>query len=286
MRVQLTSITGLPLALGTLAVILGGGSIIMNSLGWYYLQESLAFVDRMTILGLVAQFYAGQALAMVSLFVGVYLLYRVLLGVRSRRESPSGLLILSEALSSRSSLRIGSIAAVAYGLVYALVSSVIVYQPGVDFGVAYGASATSWTAVACCGAPGTVPSLVVYLAPQAHIALQLVPLSALFAVLVPILVGLNVTVAAHAVRGRPVRTGGKWLGSIGVLVGLFTGCPTCAGFFLAGAIGGLGATTLAITLAPYQLLFVSISLPLLLASPIVMAATIKRASCAIGEPRT
>ncbi len=108
-------------------------------------------------------------------------------------------------------------------------------------------------------------------------ALQVLPLDLLFAVVVPLLVGLNVAVASHAVRNKDVRGNVGWMGSIGVLTGLFTGCPTCAGLFLAGAVGGLGATSLAIALAPYQMLFILLSVPLLAASPLIIAYNAKRA---------
>ena len=114
-------------------------------------------------------------------------------------------------------------------------------------------------------------------------ALQLVPVTVLVSVGVPFLVGFDVTVAAHSLRSG-TRPGARWFGSVGLLTGLFTGCPTCAGLFLAGAVGGLGATTLAVALAPYQLLFILVSIPLLLASPLLMADSLRRTSsgyCAI-----
>jgi hypothetical protein len=131
---------------------------------------------------------------------------------------------------------------------------------------------------------GTVPALIVYLAPQAHLALQILPLDVLFAFVVPLLVGLNVTVAVHAVRNKDVRANVGWVSSVGILAGLFTGCPTCAGLFLASAFGGLGATSLAVALAPYQMLFVIVSIPLLALSPLLIefnARRARRAACPV-----
>lgn len=264
------------LALGALAVALGCGTVILNSLGWYFNQEGFSLFGQAATLALVSRFYVAQGAAMAAIVVGTYMLYRALLGMRSGTEPPSVRGVLSDALSSRRNLKIGVVAALIYGVAYAFVSSIAVYQPGVNFGLAYGVTSTSWNAAACCGAPGTVPALILYLAPMSHFALQIVPLTALFAVVVPVLVGLNFTVAAHAFRRRQTGSGAKWLSSMGILVGLLTGCPTCAGLFLASAVGGLGATTLAVALAPYQLLFVSVSIPLLLISPVVMAASVRR----------
>ncbi|MDG7022257.1 MAG: hypothetical protein JRN07_02535, partial [Nitrososphaerota archaeon] len=61
----------------------------------------------------------------------------------------------------------------------------------------------------------------------------------------------------------------------GAAVGLFTACPTFAGFFLAESIGGLGATTLAVALAPYQALFIGVSIPLLVVMPFFFAARVR-----------
>lgn len=272
------------LAFGALAVALGCGTVILNSLGWYYDQEALSLFGQAATLALVSRFYIAQGAAMAAIVVGTYMLYRALLGLRSGTDVPSVAGALADALSSRRNLKIGVAAALIYGVAYAFVSSIAVYQPGVDFGLAYGVTSTSWNAAACCGAPGTVPALILYLAPVSHFALQIVPLTALFAVVVPILVGLNFAVAAHAFRLRKTWSSAKWLSSMGILVGLLTGCPTCAGLFLASAVGGLGATTLAVALAPYQLLFVSVSIPLLLISPVVMAAAVRRSmieACAV-----
>jgi len=175
-------------------------------------------------------------------------------------------------------------AAAAYELVYLFISGIVIFQPGVNAGAWAGISTPGWSAAACCGSIGTVPALIVYLSPQAHLALQVLPLDVLFAAVVPVLVGFNVTVAVHALRDKAVRSNAGWLSSVGLIAGLFTGCPTCAGLFLAGAVGGLGATSLAIALAPYQMLFILVSIPLLIASPLLVAFNARRAqraACAL-----
>ncbi|MDE1858443.1 MAG: hypothetical protein KGI26_05210, partial [Thaumarchaeota archaeon] len=57
----------------------------------------------------------------------------------------------------------------------------------------------------------------------------------------------------------------------------------------AGAVGGLGATSLAVALAPYQMLFVALSIPVLIASPLVVATYAGKASvaaCAVPAHET
>jgi len=261
----------------------------MESAAWYFGQQYFAINDQQSILALVQRYYVVEALAMVVVVVGAYLTFRGISGW-SRASNPDSIrYMLAESLSTRRDFKIGVAAAVAYAVVYLVVSSVIVFQPSVDFATTYGVTAPSWTAAACCGSVGTVPALVVYVSPQAHLALQVLPLDVLFAVVVPLLVGMNVTVAVHAVRNKDVRANVGWLSSMGLLAGLFTGCPTCAGLFLASAVGGLGATSLAIALAPYQLLFVVVSIPLLAASPVMIALNARRAqraACPIPTARS
>jgi len=265
------------LLLGATAFAAGCLWVAFDSAAWYYGQQYFAVFDQQSILTLVLRYYLVEALAICVAVIGAYLMYKGLRGGDAASGSDSIRGILAEALASRSDLKIGAGAAILYGMVYLLVSSILVYQPSVNFFTNYGVASPSWNAAACCGSPGTVPVLIVYLSPQAHLALQVLPLDALFAVIVPLLVGLNVTVAAHALRNRVLRANAGWLGSVGVLTGLFTGCPTCAGLFLAGAVGGIGATGLAVALAPYQMLFVVLSIPLLLASPLIVAFNARRA---------
>ncbi|MDE1852962.1 MAG: hypothetical protein KGI38_04335 [Thaumarchaeota archaeon] len=268
---------------GAFAFASGCAWVALESIAWYFAQGRIGPLDQQSALALVLGYYATEALAIGVAVVGAFVLYRGLVRL-DRYPADSIGAIISDALSARSDLRVGILAGGLYGLLYLFAASIVVYQPSVDFQSYYGVSAPGIVAAVCCGAPGTVPYLKVYLLPQAHLALQILPLDALFAVVIPLLVGLNVAVAVHALRNKTLRSNAGWLGSVGVMAGLFTGCPTCAGLFLAGAVGGLGATSLAVALAPYQMLFVVLSIPVLLASPVVVAVyagKAARAACAI-----
>ncbi len=278
--------------MGILVFSAGCAWVAAQSVGWYLSQELYALNDQGSIAALVEQYYALEAVSIGVVLVGAYLAYRGLLSWEEASEPDSIRRILSQALSSRRDLRLGAIGAVLYGLVYLFISGVVIFQPGVNSGAWAGINGPGWAAAACCGSVGTVPSMIIYLSPQAHLALQALPLGVLFAVVVPLLVGFNVAVLAHSVRDRALRTNAGLMSSLGVLTGLFTGCPTCAGYFLAGAVGGVGATSLAIALAPYQVLFVVVSIPLLAVSPLFVsynALRARRAACAIpaseGLPR-
>ena len=251
--------------------------VALDSAAWYYGQQVYALYDQRSLVSLVQRYYFAEALAICVVVAGAYLTYGSLRSWRAVSDPSSIRYLLAEALSSRKDLRIGIAAGIVYAIVYLIVSSIVVFQPGSNYDAWSGVTAFSWAAAACCGSVGTIPSLVVYLSPQAHLAVQVLPLDALFAFVVPLLVGLNVTVAAHAVRNKDARANIGLMSSVGVLAGLFTGCPTCAGLFLAGAFGGLGATSLAVALAPFQMLFVVISIPLLAISPLVITFNARRA---------
>ena len=275
------------LVLGALLFAVGCLWVALDSVAWYSGQNLYGIYDQQSILGLVQRYYAAEALAICVVLAGAWLTYGGIKVWKAVDNPDSVRFMLADSLSSLKDLRIGFAAAIGYAVVYLFVSGMIVFQPGVNSGAWIGFSPLSWNVAACCGSVGTVPALIFYLAPQAHLALQILPIDALFAVVVPILVGFNVTVAAHSVRNKFVRGNVGWISALGILTGLFTGCPTCAGLFLASAFGGLGATSLAVALAPYQMLFVVVSIPLLAASPFVITANARRAvraSCPLPAP--
>jgi hypothetical protein len=272
------------LLIGATALITGGGIAFFNMFRWSAVQYSVEYSVKDPA-GLVLEFYLAQALSTVLVVIGLYQVYRSLLVRRAATEVPTITSVLADALRSRRALQIGAIVAVVYAFIYAIFSSVITYQPTVNFQLVYGVSQTSWSYLSCCGDAGTIPEISVYLAPSLHLGMVLVPLSLLFLFVVPLLVGFNVMISYYALRQASFPMSGRWLMSSGAVVGLFTACPTCAGLFLAGSIGGLG-TTLAVALAPYQLLFIAVTIPVLLFGPIFTALSVKRsyeASCRVPQ---
>lgn len=161
-----------------------------------------------------------------------------------------------------------------YGLFYAFVTSIIVYQPTVDFMQAYNAAIPSVLIGPCCGPPLYVPILTVYLVN--HVGLLILPLTAILLVVVSALVGLNFALAAFAFSNRVRGSGRGWVGGLGAAVGLFTGCPTCAGLFFANVVGGAGAVSFATLLSYYQPVFISLSVPVLLATPYLISRSLAK----------
>jgi hypothetical protein len=260
------------------SVVLGASVALFNMVDWSVIENSVASSSRAQ--STVLNFFLAQGVATALVVITLYEIYKILLSRRGA-ENRSTLSVMGDALSSRRALRLGVVVGVVYAAIYSFFSSFIVYQPTVDFAAAYGVSRPGWAFVACCGDAGTVPKLIVYLSPSLHLGMQLVPLTLLFLFLIPILVAFNVTLSYYAFRLSPFPLSGGWLASSGAIVGLFTACPTCAGLFLASGLGGLG-TALAVSLAPYQVLFVGITVPILVFGPVLTALSVKRsyeASC-------
>lgn len=251
----------------------GTGLLLGQMEAWAYLQNYFSISQA----GLITWFFVVEVAALGALLSGIFLLLRGVSKQGGSEDYTSLAKIASDALNSRSDRRLGLAAGLAYAVFYAFVSSVVVYQPTVDFATVYRVTGPSLASAGCCGTFGTTPSVTLFVAPQLHLAVQVVPLDLLLLAVIPILVGVNVAVGSFAFRNRPKQREGAWLGGLGALVALFTSCPTCAGYFLAGAVGGLGATSIAVALAPYQVLFIAVSVPVLAVSPLVAASALRRA---------
>ncbi len=176
------------------------------------------------------------------------------------------------------------IAAVAYGIFFAAVSSIIVYRPNQNFAVDYFATIPSVVPSVCCGALGFIPIFTVYL--TEHLGLLLIPANLVLMVLVSSLVGMNAALALYTYDNRPKGAGVSWFGGLGAVTGLFTACPTCAGLFLGSFVQAAGTAAAATVLAAYQPVFIAVTLPLLLASTILITRRLRRAlygTCAVSR---
>ena len=70
------------------------------------------------------------------------------------------------------------------------------------------------------------------------------------------------------------KSGG--LTGIGAVTGLFIACPTCVSTFFALFIGSTSAVTFTVILTQLQTLFVGITIPVLLLTPILIAKKIQK----------
>src|SRR5712691_7427386 len=178
--------------IGATAVAAGSALILLQMLIWFYSQTVIWTAGGTAAEGEVARFFLLESVSLLLILLGSYSLYRGLNPQTGRADGRlSAVEVLVNAVKSRRDVRIGVTVGILYAIFYAVVSSMIVYQPAVDFTQAYGAASTSWSAVACCGGYGTIPMIVVYLSPQLHLGLQLIPLDLLLLVVVPIMLAFN-----------------------------------------------------------------------------------------------
>jgi len=158
----------------------------------------------------------------------------------------------------------------------------IVYQPDVIFSYHYDAVVPSAHMNACCGEPGYMPTIIVYITD--HVGLQIIPINLVLVIMISYLVGLNTTLAVKAISITK-KSGG--LTGISATTGLFIACPTCASTFFTIFIGSSSAVTVTLVLTQLQTLFIGITIPILLLTPIIIAKKIQKKDddCALNTKR-
>lgn len=205
-------------------------------------------------------FYAALAVALGAVAGGLYRYHRAML------SAPPGLVgTIARATWRGRSRRVFAATFAVYGVLFSLSSGTLVYQPEVSFSYHYGAQVPSAFVAPCCAEPGYMPTAIAYLTD--HVGLQVVPVNLVLQVAVSYLVALNMALAVEAVSAA--RGGGA--GTVGAATGLFIACPTCAGTFLSLFAGTTGGILAAAALAQLQTLMIAVSVPVLLATPFVMA---------------
>ncbi|MDR3782669.1 MAG: hypothetical protein P4K92_05105 [Candidatus Nitrosotalea sp.] len=194
--------------------------------------------------------------------------------------------VIAKAINNKRAKQIFIISAIGYGLFFAFTSGIIIYKPDIN-ATDYGFPKPPHVELSpCCDLPGYMPMIFAFF--TEHVGLQIIPINLLLLVSVSFLVGLNFAVSSTVFS--IAKSGGK-LGAFGAITGLFVGCPTCAGTAFTMLFGfGTGATTFTLFLTSFeaqvQTIFIAISIPVLLSTPIIMAKKIRsqNGSCAV-EPK-
>jgi hypothetical protein len=248
-----------------------GGVIVIGALLWYQVALVASPVIGIANIGSLEDVaYATLAILSVGLtlaFVGITLCLRRLRSGSNPGHATPIMNRISLILSGERSAKTFALVAVAYGLFYGVVSSTLVFQPGLAFSNAYGVRVPSAVPVLCCGTFGQMPQLVVYVTQQ--FAILIIPLNLILLFTVSWLVGLNAAIASYVYINRPQVLGLRWITGLGAIVGLFTACPTCAGFFFLTMLGLAGSVGLALSLSSLQTVFIVASIPILLITPIL-----------------
>jgi len=187
------------------------------------------------------------------------------------QENDKGLLsIISVITWNRKSRSVFITTFVIYGIFFSLASGTLVYQPTVSFSYHYGAEIPSAFIAPCCDQLGYMPKILVYVTD--HVGLQIIPVNLVLQIIVSYLVGLNTAIAVSAFTLSKKR---RSVGYIGATTGLFIACPTCAGSFLSLFIGTATGIVLTVALTQLQTLFIAISIPILLATPFIIARKLR-----------
>ncbi|HJT49327.1 MAG TPA: hypothetical protein VJ729_14175 [Nitrososphaeraceae archaeon] len=220
-----------------------------------------------------------------SLITIVYGVYRICLSQKMKIRSNAGtkrgviLLILPliiDIISQRKSYQIVFISILfAYALLFAFVSQIVIFRPGISFSKIYEVAIPSWIITPCCNFPGLVPTFTAYLADD--LIIFITPLNLILTVILSTLVSVNITLALCMFQNNKSKnTANKsCFSGFGIAMGLFTACPTCAGTFFSTITGLISASTYSAlatasatsAFAPFQILFIVISISVLLVSP-------------------
>jgi hypothetical protein len=178
--------------------------------------------------------------------------------------------IIAQVTWNTKSRRIFVGTAIGYGIFFALTSGILVYQPDVTFSYHYGVKVPSAQIAPCCGEIGYVPKFIFYI--TEHVGMQVIPINLILQIAVSYLVGLNASIAVNAFS---ILRRGAGMGSVAAATGLFIACPTCAGTFLSLFVSASSALAFAVAVTQLQTIFIAISIPLLVVTPVIMAKKIK-----------
>ncbi len=223
--------------------------------------EAIAVLERLAIV-----FYIILIMSFVAIGFGLYKYHN-----QKVFENKEGMLsIIATVTLNKKSRRIFILTFIGYGIFFSLTSGMLVYQPEVMFSHHYNAEIPSAHITPCCGEPGYMPKIIVYL--TEHVGLQIVPVNLVLQMVVSYLVGLNTALAAIAFT---FFKRGSGFGGIGAVTGLFIACPTCVGAFSSIFIGSASAIAFTVAITQMQTLFILITIPVLLTTPFIMAKKLR-----------
>jgi len=223
--------------------------------------EAIPVIERLAVV-----FYIILIMSFVAISFGLYKYHN-----QKVFENKEGILsIIATVTLNKKSRRIFILTFIGYGIFFSLTSGMLVYQPEVEFSHHYNAEIPSAHITPCCGEPGYMPKIIVYL--TEHIGLQIVPVNLVLQMIVSYLVALN---TALAVIAFTFFKKGSGFSGIGATTGLFIACPTCVGVFSSIFIGSASAIAFTVAITQMQTLFILITIPILFTTPFIMAKKLR-----------
>ena len=206
--------------------------------------------------------------------LGLYRLYKI----KTLSTDDSIVAVISNAINNKRSKQILLVSAIGYAIFFGFTSGIILYKPDIN-ATDFGFPKPPYAEISpCCNVPGYMPMILIFF--TEHVGLQIIPLNLVLLIAISFLVGLNFALAS---KTYSIARKGSKIGSVGAVTGLFVGCPTCAGtafmlLFGLGASASTTATTIFLTTHEIQLqsIFIAVSIPILLLTPLIMARNIRR----------
>ena len=215
------------------------------------------------------------------LFVG-YGIYRIFKAEQRLKTDANNLMsYITAAFLDNKYWKVMAISAIIYGIFFGFLSQIFIYRYDISFSE-QGITVPSVNVIPCCNMPGYVPMLTVF--PTDHFLIMIIPINIILAVIVSVLVGFNISLTLYAFKLEKAQNTKRvsFVGSVGAISGLFVGCPTCAGSLFSMLLGYSLGTTMAV-LAPFQTLFILISIPSLILAPFLIGRRIRsRYSCKLA----
>ncbi len=223
--------------------------------------EAVLVIERLADI-----FYVVIIMAFGIIAFGLYRYHKQ----KALEKNANVLSIIASTTFNKKSRRIFLLTFIGYGMFFSLTSGMLVYQPEVVFSYHYNAIIPSAHLTACCGDPGYMPKITMYL--TEHIGLQIVPINLVLQMIVSYLVGLNTALAVSAFTLFKKEGG---LSGVGATTGLFIACPTCVGAFSSIFVGSVGAVAFTLAITQLQTMFILITIPILLITPFIMAKKLR-----------
>ena len=224
--------------------------------------DSVQAIERLAV-----GFYIILLMSFGAIGYGIYRYHH-----RKATENTNRILtIIAKTTMNSKSRKIFIVTFMAYGIFFSLTAGLVVYQPDMIFSYHYNAVIPSAHMNVCCGEPGYMPTIIVYI--TEHVGLQVIPINLVLILIVSYLVSLNTALAVKAISITKKSSG---LTSIGATTGLFVACPACASTFFAIFVGTSSAITFTVLLTQLQTLFVGITIPILLLTPIIIAKKMQK----------
>ena len=183
---------------------------------------------------------------------------------------------ISMILTNKTYWKIFIVSSIVYGIFFGFLSQILIYHADVE-----GNTAPSLSVTLCCNYPGYVPMITMELTEL--FSILIIPLNLILAITVSLLVGFNFALNVYFLKIFRDQSQRKFsiTSTFGVFSGLFIGCPTCAGS-LFSVLVGFGTSATISALAPFQSLFIVITIPILIGTPLLILRKImKNETCNI-----